>query len=88
MIKKGIDVKAGTLIEYIVKEGTGPIRDRAIMPQEFQENNQNKKQIKYDVKYYLNNQLLPSIESILNVLNIKIDQLTKESSQSGLGGFI
>jgi DNA polymerase I len=80
MKKKGFPVQEGMLIEFVVEEGKGLIREKAKRLDELKKG--------YDVDYYLNNQLIPAVSSILQVLGVEEDELFKESSQKGLGSFV
>tara|TARA_Y100000310_G_C20704331_1_gene833694 strand:- start:23343 stop:25763 length:2421 start_codon:yes stop_codon:yes gene_type:complete len=71
-------INPGTIIEYVISKGTGLIRDRAKLLHEIQE---------YDPDYYLNNQLLPAITQIFEVLGVTEDELLGEGKQTGLGNF-
>ncbi len=82
MKKEGHPISTGMLIEYVVAEGTGLIRDKAKRLDELK-----KEKKSYDVDYYLNKQLLPAVEPILHVLGIPEDELFKKSSQKGLSSF-
>ena len=61
MIQKGIHVKAGSQIRYVIVKGGGRIRDKARLPEETLQSD-------YDAEYYLNNQVYPSIGKIFEVL--------------------
>jgi DNA polymerase, archaea type len=67
------------MIKYIVAEGAGRIRDKAKIPGEVNEG-------KYDAEYYVNNQVIPAVEKILEVLGYDKDELIA-SDQSKLGAF-
>ena len=73
--EKNIDVPQGTPIWYIIAEGKGVIRDKAKLPDECKEG-------EYDTDYYINNQIIPSVEKIFEVFNYKKeDILIKEQSK-------
>ncbi len=78
--KKGITISPGTMIEYIIAKGTGLIRERAKTVDEV-------KMGEYDFDYYLNNQIIPAVNSIFAVLGYKEDEIFKKSSQTGLGKY-
>jgi len=42
---------------------------------------------KYDIEYYLNNQILPAVENILEVFGVDVDSLLDGEAQKGLGDF-
>lgn len=79
MEQKGIKISAGMVIKYIIGEGTGIIRDRALIAEDVIENN-------YDAKYYIEHQVVPSVERIFNVLGYKKEDLI-EKEQSKLDRF-
>jgi len=75
MKSKGYDVSPGSTIYYIVSNERGMIRDKAKIPEECKE---------YDANYYVENQILPSIEKIFEVFGItKNDLLIKEQKKLG-----
>ena len=77
---KGIDVKPGTIIKYVVMPGKDRIRDRVKLPEEITQND-------YDSEYYINNQIIPSVERILNVLGYKKEDILINKDQEKLGRF-
>jgi DNA polymerase elongation subunit (family B) len=79
--EKGYDVVPGMIIEYVVTEGKGKIGDRVKLPEEIKENN-------YDSDYYINNQVLPSVERIFEVLGYKKEDFVLKKGQSKLGSFM
>jgi DNA polymerase I len=79
--EKGYDVVPGMIIEYVVTEGKGRIGDRVKLPEEIKENN-------YDSEYYINNQVIPSVERIFEVLGYKKEDFVLKKGQSKLGSFI
>ncbi len=79
MVKKGERIAPGSIIEYIICKGSGLVRDRAKIPTDVNPGD-------YDADYYLNNQLLPAVSSIFNVLGYKEEDLVSKS-QTGLGKF-
>jgi DNA polymerase elongation subunit (family B) len=79
MVKKGERIAPGSIIEYIICKGTGLVRDRAKIPTDVAPGD-------YDADYYLNNQLIPAVSSIFNVLGYKEEELTGKG-QTGLGKF-
>ncbi len=80
MKEKGIDVSAGSLIKYVVVKGAERIRDRARLPEEIEQED-------YDADYYINNQIVPAVERIFNVLGYTKEDLTGSKEQSKLGKF-
>lgn len=82
MREKGIPIKEGGLVEYVIGAGTQKlIRERARIPDELKEG-------EYDQDYYINNQIVPAIEGIFNVFNISVDDLKQgKKKQKSLGEF-
>ena len=78
MVDKGEQIHPGTVIQYVITSGPGLIREKAFLPEEAKD---------YDVDYYLNNQLLPAVSSILLVLGYKEEDLLGEGKQEGLSKF-
>ena len=75
MKERGVNIREGSVISYIVSVGKGLIRDRAKIPKEAKN---------YDKDYYINNQLIPSVEKIFEVKGYtKQDLLSKEQSKLG-----
>jgi DNA polymerase I len=81
MIEKGMTVGSGSTIEYVIIHGKDMIRDRARIVEEV-------KQKDYDSDYYIKNQVVPGMESIISVLGYKKDELLSDDSQKGLDNFI
>ena len=78
MMEKELPIDPGTLIEYYIAESSDKkalTRDRACLPDD-------KKP--YDIDYYLNKQILPAVENILQVFGISIEEVIKGSSQKKL----
>jgi len=80
MHDSGFDVSPGTIITYIVCKGKGIIRDRVKMPEECGEG-------EYDSEYYINNQVIPSINKIFEVLGYDKKDLYVEGDQKDLKSF-
>ena len=80
MKKQGLHVGPGTMIKYIIIRGSEKIRDRARLASEVS-------QKEYDPNYYINNQIIPSVERIFNVIGFKKDDLLITKDQSNLGKF-
>ncbi|MFA5174225.1 MAG: DNA-directed DNA polymerase [Candidatus Pacearchaeota archaeon] len=81
MIAKNIPINLGMLIQYYIAESDNKkalVRDRAKMIDESG---------KYDINYYLNNQILPAVENIFEVFNVDINQLIEGKKQMKLGEF-
>jgi DNA polymerase elongation subunit (family B) len=79
--EKGYDVGPGTPIEFVVTEGKGKIGDRVKLPEDVKNNN-------YDPDYYINNQVIPSVEKIFEVIGYKKEDFVVKKGQSKLGSFI
>ncbi len=81
MQAKGQTAGAGTIVKYVVVKGKGKvIRDKVRLPEETT-------QEEYDGEYYIQNQIIPGVERIFAVLDIKVDDLVSETKQSSLAGF-
>ena len=86
MKERGMPVTIGMLIEYYIAEIKGTekekkkalIREKAKLPTESG---------KYDIDYYLKNQILPAVENIFQVFNIDVNQLIETKKQMKLGEF-
>ncbi len=71
----GMDVSPGANIYFIVSNEPGLIRDKAKIPSECKD---------YDDNYYIENQILPSVEKIFEVFGVKRDEiLIKEQKHLG-----
>ena len=81
MKSKGLVVGPGSMITYVVTKGKGRIRDKVKLPDEI-------KQGDYDAEYYIDNQIIPGVERIFSVVNVKKEELMGKGSQSKLGSFI
>lgn len=80
LIERGIAVSAGTIIPIVITEGKGIIRERAKHPDEVQNNS-------YDSEYYINNQIVPAVERVFEVVNINIEQEISDKRQTSLSKF-
>lgn len=80
MRDKGIDVRPGTKIRYIVVEGEGRINERARLPEDVEEGS-------YDSEYYINNQIIPAVEKIFELFGYKKDDLYIPKGQKKLEDF-
>jgi len=75
MRERGVNVREGSVINYIVCSGKGMIRDRAKIPKEARD---------YDKDYYINNQVIPCVEKIFEIKGYtKQDLLSKEQRKLG-----
>jgi DNA polymerase I len=77
---KGVVVGPGSMISYIVTQGKDRIRDRAKLPDEV-------KADEYDAEYYINNQVIPAVEKIFEVIGYSKDDLTESKHQKKLDKF-
>jgi DNA polymerase I len=80
MQARGIEAVPGSRIEYVVTSGKEKIRDRIKLADEVKEG-------EYDPDYYLNNQVLPAIEKIIEVLGVNIQEIIDGKKQSRLGDY-
>ena len=79
MEKKGERIGRGTVVAYVVVKGEGIIRDRAKVPGEVAEGD-------YDAEYYVNRQVIPSVQKLLEVVDYDTSKLV-ENEQSRLHAF-
>ncbi|HDP73808.1 MAG TPA: hypothetical protein ENN46_02515 [Candidatus Woesearchaeota archaeon] len=70
----------GTIISYIVCSEGKKIADKVRLPEECEQGD-------YDTDYYINNQILPSIEKIADVVGINAKELITKITQSSLDKF-
>ncbi|MBI2652416.1 hypothetical protein HYX00_03025, partial [Candidatus Woesearchaeota archaeon] len=77
---KGRNVGPGSIIKYVVTQGSDIIRNRSKMPEEVKESD-------YDADYYIHNQVIPAVERIFNVLGYKKEDLLETKEQTKLEGF-
>jgi DNA polymerase elongation subunit (family B) len=80
MKNMGKTVGPGSMIKYVVTQGSERIRDRAKLPEEVSQG-------EYDADYYIKNQVLPSVTSIFAVFGINVEEETGKKEQSKLGSF-
>jgi DNA polymerase elongation subunit (family B) len=72
----GVSVSTGMLIEYFVGEGSGKrIGDRVHLAGD---------KVKYDIDYYLKNQILPAVENIFDVFGVDVAAVADGESQKKL----
>tara|TARA_Y100000310_G_scaffold281722_1_gene302380 strand:- start:19553 stop:22003 length:2451 start_codon:yes stop_codon:yes gene_type:complete len=77
---QGVNVGPGSLISFVVTQGSDIIRNRSKLPEEVKENN-------YDSDYYVNNQVVPAVERIFNVFGYSKEELLETKDQTKLEGF-
>lgn len=76
-----IPIDEGALIEFFIaetREKKKLIREKVKLPNEKGE---------YDIKYYLEHQVIPAVENILQVFNINLDEMIHNKKQMKLGDF-
>jgi len=76
----GVPIGPGSTITFIIKQGQGMIRDRAELPELC-------KQKDYDANYYINNQIVPAVEKIFEVLGYKKEDILAHKDQKKLDKF-
>ncbi len=77
MQKRGKEVKPGTVISYLVTEGTGNVGDRSKTMEKFEESTKN-----YDSDYYIDKQVIPAVSRILKTFGYQKEDLKHD--QTGL----
>jgi len=80
--KEGRIIATGSLIEYVIVKGKGKISDNSYLLDDAM-----KKGLEVNAEYYINNQLIPSVEEILKASGYSDDELTVEK-QKTLKGFL
>lgn len=80
MRDQGIEVGPGMIVRFIIVKGKGRIRDKVKLPGEVSKED-------YDADYYINNQVIPAVEKIMDVLGVSKNEL-QDSEQSTLGAFM
>ena len=78
MREQGIPVQTGSVISYIVTEGKGRVRDKAMLVDEASN---------YDADYYINNQIIPAVETIFDAIGYSASELLTGKKQTDLGSF-
>ncbi len=77
MKEKGMPASPGSIIRYIVVRGSERIRDRVRLPDEVKEG-------EYDPEYYVNNQIVPAVETIFRIFGYSGEELAAEKTQKKL----
>lgn len=81
---KGVKIKPGMVIGYIVIRGDGPISNRAILAEEY-----DPRKHKYDAEYYIENQVLPAVLRILEGFGYRKEDLRwQKTKQTGLTSWL
>jgi len=78
MLENKTPVSSGTLIKYYVAESKTKsklVRDKVKLPEETGE---------YNIKYYLERQILPAVENIFQVFNVNIKEIIDGKKQDKL----
>jgi len=78
MKEKGMPIDVGMLLEYFIaetRETKKLVREKVKLPDEKGE---------YNIKYYLEHQILPAVENIFEVFNISIKEIASGSTQKKL----
>lgn len=78
MKEKNIPISQGNLVQYYIAETEGKsklVRDKVKLPVE---------EGRYEIKYYLEKQILPAVENIFHVFNIEIKDYLENSRQMTL----
>ncbi|MBD3318428.1 hypothetical protein GF342_00805 [Candidatus Woesearchaeota archaeon] len=78
--EQGGTVEPGVFIRYVVIEGKGLIRDKVRLEHEVNKGD-------YDAEYYVNNQVVPSVERIFLALGYETKDLLMKGTQSTLGEY-
>ena len=81
MVEKNVPISGGNLIEYFIaetREKKKLVREAVKLPDEKGE---------YNIKYYLESQVLPAVENIFQVFNINVNELISGKKQTKLGDF-
>ena len=77
-VARGLEIKPGETIKYIITRGSGSISDRAELSV-FAES--------YDPEYYIHHQVLPAAMRVLGVLGYTEDMILSGTKQTGLFQF-
>lgn len=80
MHKKGIPVGSGSLIKFVIIKGSGKIRDKVKLAEDT-------KQDEYDPEYYIDHQILPSVDRIFDAMGYEKEELANHTGQKKLGDF-
>jgi len=79
MQKQGFNVTPGSIIRHVVAKGDGTIAERSQLPNEVKE---------YDSEYYIEHQIIPSVEKIFEAAGVDFHEAIEEKEQSSLSEFI
>ena len=75
MREAGKSVGRGSVISYVIRKGSGIIRERAALVDTVSQND-------IDSEYYINNQLLPAVEKIFEVLGYAVHDLGEKKEKT------
>lgn len=78
--KKGVEIKPGSIIKYVIIKGNKKISERAILVDELKGKD-------YDPDYYINNQIIPAVEKIFNVVGYSKQDILMSKEQKKLDFF-
>ncbi|MCH7665200.1 MAG: hypothetical protein IH936_04625, partial [Acidobacteria bacterium] len=81
MIERETPVSQGGMVSYFIaetREKKKLVRDKVKLPDE---------KGKYNIKYYLERQILPAVENIFQVFDININEIIEGKKQTKLGDF-
>jgi DNA polymerase I len=78
--ERGNQIGPGSVIVYVICGAGELVRDRAKLPEECTIED-------YDVDYYINNQLLPSVDKILEVIGYSKEDILTDADQKRLDKF-
>ena len=80
MRKQGTDISPGVIVRYVITKGKARIRDKAKLPNEVNQDD-------YDPDYYVNNQVIPAVEKIFEVIGYNKEELSQKEGQKKLAKF-
>ncbi len=78
LVARGEEIRPGAVIEYVIRKGSGLVRERAAIPGEVTD---------YDADYYIRHQVVPAVASIFAVFGYSEEELFSDSRQTGLGKY-
>lgn len=80
MRAKNYVIGPGSVIKYVITLGIGPIEQRAKIPSEIKKEN-------IDSRFYIENQIIPSVEDVFSLFKISKEEILLSKSQSDLEHF-
>ena len=80
MKEKGIKIGMGSVISYVICSGKGIIRDKAKLLADARKED-------IDREYYINNQIIPAVEKIFEVLSYDVKEIIEKKKQHKLDQF-